>query len=221
VLPVGGRAGVAGHTATGIGVRQFVRPYRFLLVLGALSACSRSTPDSSTYIATLAAARAEKDAFFRTPDGPLGEASRATFRGLRYYDPDPRWVVAASLDRVARPDTVRFVTSQRTFEMYLRIGKARFTIDGRSFELSVYQSVDGGLFVPFTDRTTGRETYGAGRYLDVAQELGGTDRLRLDFNRAYSPYCAYEPRWTCPLPPPENHLEVAVRAGERVGRDGH
>ena len=192
-----------------------------LLLLGALLVgCGRTNPEERAYVAALVAARAQKDALFRTEAGPLPPAARGRFLGLQYFEPDVRWMVTATLERAAVPDTVRFVTSQRTFDTFLRIGKARFELEGESLALSVFESLEERhLFLPFTDLTTGKQTYGAGRYLDPELAVDGT--LTLDFNRAYNPYCAYDASWVCPVPPPENHLEIDVRAGERVDRHGH
>lgn len=190
------------------------------LVILLTAACNRTPPDARAYVDAIGAFRADKDALFRTDGGPFTPEERQSFRGLVYFDPDPRAVVVATLERFAESDTVRFVTSHQTFDTYLRVARAHFELDGRPLALTVYRSLEGGhLFVPFTDRTTGKETYGAGRYLDP--EPAADDRLTLDFNRAYNPYCAYAAHWVCPVPPAENHLDIAVRAGEKVRGDGH
>jgi uncharacterized protein len=103
----------------------------------------------------------------------------------------------------------------------VRFGVARFTLAGAPGALELYwlEGYGGGLFVPFADATSATETYGAGRYvLDTVKgaDLGTEDgRLVLDFNLAYNPSCSYDPRWSCPLAPRGNRLEIAVRAGER------
>jgi uncharacterized protein (DUF1684 family) len=106
-----------------------------------------------------------------------------------------------------------------------RFGLAHFRLleTDASLELYWLEGYGGGVFAPFADATSGRETYGAGRYvLDTIKgaDLGEVDgRLVLDFNFAYQPSCSYDPRWTCPLAPPANRLALPVRAGERLGRD--
>jgi uncharacterized protein (DUF1684 family) len=103
-----------------------------------------------------------------------------------------------------------------------RVGTARFELGGESLALSLFwvEGYGGGVFLSFRDATSGKETYGAGRYLlDTVKgaDLGLEDgRLVLDFNLAYQPSCSYDPAWACPLAPPENRLPVAVRAGERL-----
>ena len=110
-------------------------------------------------------------------------------------------------------------TSTGTVASYWRWAKVRFEVDGREVELTIFRDAgSGGLFLPFVDARAGRETYGAGRYLDLHALEDG--RLLVDFNYAYNPYCAYNERWTCPIPPASNRLEVAIAAGERVFADG-
>jgi hypothetical protein len=110
---------------------------------------------------------------------------------------------------------------------YRRAGRLVFNLGGQECRLTVLSLVQyaGGLFVPFRDRTAGRETYGGGRYLfDTAKNTDGlvleikpgSAEVVLDFNYAYNASCAYSPRWACPLAPPENHLPVPVRAGEKI-----
>jgi uncharacterized protein (DUF1684 family) len=101
-----------------------------------------------------------------------------------------------------------------------RWGRVQFEVDGQLAELKIYSDYDGeALFLPFKDQTHGRETYGAGRYLDNHRpglRRIGADQIELDFNYAYNPYCAYSPNYSCPLPPRENWLAVPIRAGEKL-----
>jgi hypothetical protein len=178
-----------------------------------VAGCGKS-PAERARIEALLEARRAKDALFATPEGPLAPEQRAVFRALRYYRPDLRFTCTGWLERDAVPDTVRFPTSQGGFDSYLRFGRIRFHLGGTPRTLTLYQALDGAhLFLPFSDETTGRTTYGAGRYLDV--ELAPGDSVLLDFNRAYNPYCAYNSRWSCPIAPAENHLPLAVAVGER------
>ena len=188
--------------------------WRLLPALLLLDAgCQRHGPDDRAAIAALMRQRTEKDAEMRAESGPLLPEQRLRFQGLAYYPPRLDLIFEVTLEPTARPDTVRFVTSQNTFDRFVRLGVFRFQAGGDR-TLTLFQSVDnGGLFLPFTDLTSGDTTYGAGRYLNP--EPLGNGRYRLDFNRAYNPYCAYNERWICPVPPPENHLEVRIEAGER------
>ena len=166
--------------------------------------------------------RAERDRLFREhPESPLPSAARARFRGISWwpYDPTMRFEADVEADVQALPPAPVTATSLSGEAFRLeRIGRVRLPIG----ELDVYwiAAYGGGVFLPFRDATSGTETYGAGRYLlDTIKgaDLGGSgNRLVLDFNYAYHPSCAYDPRWSCPLAPPANHLAMPVRAGERL-----
>jgi uncharacterized protein (DUF1684 family) len=176
----------------------------------------------------LARFRAGRDELFRThPQSPIEPDERAAFRGLRYFDPDPSCRVAARLEAGDGSELVIDTGGEDGAVRYRRIGRLVFTLGGQPCELTVLSLVQyaGGLFVPFRDRTSGRETYGGGRYLfDTAKDTDGlvleiepgSPDVAIDFNYAYNASCAYSPRWACPLAPPENHLAVEVRAGELV-----
>jgi uncharacterized protein (DUF1684 family) len=200
-----------------------IRLAQVVLVLGATSiasGCGRQSPQEREQAAAWTLDRAAKDAHFAGSESPLTPDQRVAFRGLRYFPPSPRWVVTAELDRAARPDTVYFPTSKGGFDAYLRAGTLHFALAGRRQTLSLYRSPeDGHWFLPFTDATSGRSTYGAGRYLDP--EVLEGQPVTLDFNRAYNPYCAYNADWSCPLAPPENRLPMGIEAGEKIFADGH
>ncbi|MDQ1702744.1 MAG: uncharacterized protein QOF57_1996 [Frankiaceae bacterium] len=162
-----------------------------------------------------------RDRLFKThQSSALPEAERAAFTGLPCFDHDPAARVLAEL---TPSDGKRFEipTSGEDAMAFTSFAVARFTLFGQELELEAYwlQSYGNGLFLPFADATSGKETYGAGRYLlDTVKgsDLGTRDgRLVLDFNLAYNPSCAYDPRWTCPLAPPANRLDVPVRVGEK------
>lgn len=156
------------------------------------------------------AMRREKDDFFkRSPHSPIED--RASFRGLRYYPPDPALRVPATFEPAREPRRIVMATSTGDDKEYLDAGLLRFTLDGKDLTLRGYLSEarPDELFVPFRDATSGTETYGAGRYLEVPLPV-----REIDLNFAYNPFCAYSEAYSCPLPPPENWLKVPVRAGE-------
>ena len=164
--------------------------------------------------------RSEKDRVFaRDPHSPLTPEQRHAFHGLDYFDENPRLVIKASVDRNVEPGEVRMATSAGEEQVYQRYGLVRFRVDDEAAQVVLYSSDDSDeLFIPFRDATSGRETYGAGRYLEVHAH---GDDVTIDFNYAYNPNCAYDPSWSCPLPPPENWLKVPIRAGEKVFAAGH
>jgi uncharacterized protein (DUF1684 family) len=183
----------------------------------------RPDPPPAGWEARLAAERAEKDREFRdAPDSPIPVDERAAFRGLTHWPPDPalRFSGAIEVDeRLVRFEIPSTTGAMRPCERY---GRVRFAIGGRELVLHVYRLLDldnrpgeSTYFLPFTDETTGVETYPAGRYVDLEGPKDGP--FVLDFNRAYNPSCAYgDPqRFACPVTPKENHLPVRIEAGER------
>src|SRR5690242_16549182 len=168
--------------------------------------------------------REERDWLFKEhPQSALSAEDRATFTGLRYFPYDHALRIEATLTPQPAQTTEELPSSGPHPVQYPRAGTISFTLDGAPMSLAVYwiDVYGGGLFLPFRDATSGTETYGAGRYLfDTVKgaDLGVTNdgRLILDFNFAYNPSCAYDPRWVCPLAPPPNRLDVPIRAGERA-----
>jgi uncharacterized protein (DUF1684 family) len=185
----------------------------------ALYARVRAEPDPARAFAAWVAERDEL--FAHHPQSALPAERRSGFGGLSYFAFDPAGRVLADVERAERRryDVASSDGGTMAFE---RIGIARFPLGGSTCALELYWLLGygGGLFVPFADATSGDETYGAGRYLlDTVKgaDLGmAGGRLVLDFNLAYNPSCSYDDRWACPLAPPPNRLEVAVRMGERV-----
>jgi uncharacterized protein (DUF1684 family) len=163
---------------------------------------------------------AVRDELFRDhPQSPVGAADRSDFPGARYAPYRPELAVVGELmPSEARPVDVG--TSTGTPIRFRAFADLRFQLAGEDCSLPAYwlEGYGGGLFLPFADATNGETTYGGGRYLlDTVKgaDLGELDGgIVLDFNFAYNPSCAYDPRWTCPLSPPESRLAIAVDAGE-------
>jgi uncharacterized protein (DUF1684 family) len=202
---------------------RLVRALGLLLVAAGLGACGGSPrsevpPPPAGWADTLLAHRAAKDAYFRGPRSPLTVEQRETFHGLRYFPPDPSFRFLAVPDRkgAGTPDTLMDTMGNvRPYRVAFRVHLVR---EHMPFTLTVYRSgEDPSLFLPFQDATTGRETYGVGRYVYVTPEPNG--RVLIDFNTAYNPYCAYNNRWACPLVPPGNRAPLAVTAGEKKYHD--
>ncbi len=160
--------------------------------------------------------RAMKDEFMaRHPESPF-ILGRVPFHDLRYFAPDATFRVTAKLERLATPLEAYLRTNRDNQAVMRYLGDLAFELEGRALRLRVYHAGEGvgrSVFVPFRDRTTGRESYGSGRYLTF--ELNEEDVYDLDFNRAFNPYCAYTDDYECSFPPADNDLPVAIRAGER------
>jgi len=166
--------------------------------------------------------RAEKDDFFAEhPQSPIPPEERAAFDGLSYFDPDPAYRVEASVARHDEPEPVEMETTDGRVVRYLHVVTFEFDIGGDAATLQGYRQAGddpGQLFVPFRDKTTGQQTYKQGRYMELEHdgELADGETVTLDFNLAYAPFCAYSDTFSCPLPPEDNWLDVAVEAGERT-----
>ena len=192
-----------------------------LVVMGLLAySWSGSQPPQAldeAYLARLREARRQKDQqLHHATDSPLPAAQRPTFAGLRYFAPAAEFRVVARLVRQPVLPPQPLAMSLGGPENYQRWGTAEFELNGQPQKLVLLQKAgDQQLFVPFTDPTNGQQSYAAGRYLDVPLPPAEADELALDFNQAYNPYCAYNHDYSCPKPPTENRLTVAVAAGEQ------
>ncbi|MEF8785159.1 MAG: DUF1684 domain-containing protein [Haloarculaceae archaeon] len=166
--------------------------------------------------------RAEKDRFLSEHrQSPIPPEDRDDFDGLDYFDPDPDYRVETTVTVHGDPDPVEMDTSDDRTVRYLRVVTFAFELDGESYELAGYQqepAEDDTIFVPFRDKTTGQQTYHGGRYMELEPDraLEDGDTVTIDFNIAYSPFCAYSETFSCPLPPEENWLETTIEAGERT-----
>jgi uncharacterized protein (DUF1684 family) len=158
--------------------------------------------------------RREKDNFFRNDHhSPLSEEQKRDFEGLNYFPENPELEFELDINPFEVTEQVQIQTNTGDVQMYDRLGKIKFEVDGEPAELTIYAN-EHGYFLPFADSLAGQETYGAGRYLEPIPLTGG--KVLVDFNLAYNPYCAFNERWSCPITPPENRLNVPIQAGERV-----
>ena len=185
--------------------------------LVAIAAAACSAPPLS-YPDEIAAWRSDKDAYMRSSDSPVPAAGRAAFPALPYYPIDEQYRVPAALKVARGDDVIEMSTSTGKPRRMRRIGSLAFTLKGQPQTLTAFAEVDDSslkrLFVPFGDLTNGLETYQGGRYLDL--DLKGSGVYELDFNRAYHPFCVFNPTYECPIPPRENRLPVPIKAGERT-----
>jgi uncharacterized protein (DUF1684 family) len=192
---------------------------RFLAAFGlaaAFTAAACSGPPS--YPDEIAAWRTDKDAYMRSGESPVPAAQRAAFAPLPYYPIDEQYNVPAGLKVLRGEDIIEMSTSSGKPRRMRRIGTLAFTLKGQPQTLTAFAEADDTslrrLFVPFGDLTNGLETYQGGRYLDL--DLRGSGVYELDFNRAYHPFCVFNPSYECPIPPRENRLQVPIKAGERT-----
>lgn len=186
--------------------------------VAATLACSGKPPDDSRdYAAKVAADRAAKDAAFLAGNDPIPKAKHDQFLPLAYFPIERDYSVPAALKASNDPTVIEMPTSTGTNRKMRRAGSLEFTLKGQPLKLTAFLEVGADpshLFVPFSDLTSGTETYAAGRFMDLSRN--GTGIYEMDFNRAYIPYCYYNPTYECPYPPRENRLSIPIRAGERM-----
>jgi len=153
---------------------------------------------------------------------PLKKKDLKNFNGLDFFAVDSSFIVTANLTRIENAPVFEMATTTDRKPLYKEYGLLRFKINGQDLELTIYQSQDDlrdekykdYLFLPFTDNTSGNESYGGGRYMDVMiTDIKDDNTIELNFNNTYNPYCAYNDDYSCPLTPRKNHLDIEVKAG--------
>lgn len=156
---------------------------------------------------------------------PLMESDLATFKSLDFFPIDSLYIVTATFVKDTNSKVFEMKTSTNRLPKYRRYGTLSFVLQGKSFQLNVYQNIDLSkksgfedyLFLPFSDLTCGHESYIGGRYLDLRIPSGNV--IVLDFNKAYNPYCAYNHKYSCPIVPLENDLGIEIEAGVKKFHD--
>ena len=150
---------------------------------------------------------------------PLSADAKKEFKGIHFFPVDTAFIVKAVFVRTKGEKIFEMPTSGSVTKKYVKYGEAHFTINDKPYKLNVYQSISlakqrqyrNYLFIPFRDATSGKETYGGGRYIDLT--IPQNDTMIINFNKAYHPYCAYTEGYNCPIPPRENYIPVKIEAG--------
>jgi len=183
---------------------------------------SKEKFNDSGYLNGIKKERKLKDDEMRTGDhSPIPEDEKATFKKLNYYKPKVSFRKVAAFERFDQATHFLMKTTTSRLPEYSLYGVITFTHKNKNYSLNVYQNIElvkkpgyeKHLFIPFNDETNENGTYGGGRFLDVSET--GTDTLLIDFNNAYNPYCAYNHKYSCPIPPEENKLKIKIKAGEK------
>lgn len=200
--------------------------YVFLLLICVTSVClnaqTTSNSDNRSYSNELKKERKLKDIEMRTDEhSPITKEEKAVFKHLNYYKPKPEFRKVAAFKRFDQALHFLMKTTTDRLPEYSLYGTVAFTHKGKEYSLNVYQNIElvkkpgyeKHLFIPFNDETNGKATYGGGRFLDVNET--GDDSIIIDFNKAYNPYCAYNHKYSCPIPPEENNLQLEIRSGEK------
>jgi uncharacterized protein (DUF1684 family) len=174
-----------------------------------------SGEDPEAYRQRILKERAEKNEFLRTSD--TSPFKGKSFDGLKYFEPDLDYKVLAKVEKIETTAYMNIPTSDGKVERYLKFAYAVFDLKGQRLKMLILKKAGMGsasiIFTAFADDTSTEATYGGGRYLDL--ELKNARQIELDFNKAYNPYCEYDSKFSCPLPPRENILQIAIKAGEK------
>ena len=182
----------------------------------------KSQTDSSA-LKEISAFRQELNSFYAdTAKSPLLKEDRLVFNGLEFYPVNLDFRIKANFVRTPDEKPFKMRTTTDRLPEYIKYGEAHFSLLGKKFKLNIYQNLqlikkvgyENYLFLPFTDQTNGDETYGGGRYIDLRIPDGNS--IIIDFNQCYNPYCAYNHRYSCPIPPKENEIDVPVKAGVKA-----
>ncbi|MDG1195748.1 MAG: DUF1684 domain-containing protein [Polaribacter sp.] len=200
-------------------MKKMTIAFTFFLILACNSKDKRPLMGKTVYQQELNASY--KDA----SKSPLKKRDLKNFKGLDFFPVDSTFIVIANLTKTINAPTFEMATTTDRKPLYKEYGILKFNLKGKKCALKIYQSQDdlrdkkykNHLFLPFTDDTSGEESYGGGRYMDVMttdEKADGT--IELNFNNTYNPYCAYNDKYSCPLTPRKNHLDVEVKAGIKV-----
>lgn len=198
-------------------MHKFSLLFLFLILL---NGCGQSSK-SSSYIQEIKKHRYELNVKFADKETtPLTEKNFKEFSAIDFFPIDSTYKVIAKFVRT--PDEIPFQMASTTSRKSIAIkyGEAHFILDNKNLKLNIYQTEGIGddyvnyLFLPFNDQTNGNETYGGGRYIDLRPPKGNS--IVIDFNKAYNPYCVYNDKYSCAIPPKENNLDVAISAGEKA-----
>ena len=161
--------------------------------------------------------RKQKDDYFKSSAGsPIND--KGSFEGLNYFEPDKKYQVKADISLLDDTIPLTMHRSDGKKDSYIRFALATFILEGKEYSLVLLQHENeqepNVLFLPFADKTNGETSYGGGRYIDLKYK--NTPKITIDFNFAYNPYCAYNYKYSCPIPPKENYLDVTILAGEKA-----
>ncbi len=178
------------------------------------------TPDQEQYVKEVEQFRKEKDDYMKNnPASPFNQDSTAQFKPLNYYNPDPAFVFKSQLYEYPQKDTISVYGTKGEERKAVRYGYVTFNYKNQTYKVNVYKgtSSQGEEYysIWFTDKTTGDDTYGVGRYIDFDMKPDSNYVYTIDFNLAYNPYCAYSAKYSCAIPTKEDHLDLAVTAGEK------
>jgi len=191
-----------------------------------LTSCNKSyTPEQKEYIASIEKSRQEKDDWMKNDSlSPFTRDTTAHFSPLKYFPVNPEYVFYSKLYNYSQQDTVTIFGTKGEERRVVRYGYVLWNREGIDIAITVYKGTSKKgveyFSIWFTDKTTGKETYGVGRYLDFSYVPDPEHLYTIDFNLAYSPYCAYSPMYSCAIPSKEDYIDVTIEAGEKTFHAG-
>jgi len=203
---------------------KITNPFLILILFLIINACTN--PIDEAYLESMEIHRAEINQEFADPEqSPLTDEGLEHFEGLDFFPADPEYVVKARFVLNPDPEPFEMETTTTRRPIYVKYGEAHFTFQGEEIVLEIYQSDKAKqmeefkehLFLPYKDLTNGEESYGGGKFIDLKIPEG--EHIIIDFNKAYNPYCAYNHKYSCPIPPEANHLNIRVPAGVKAYGD--
>ena len=196
---------------------------KLLFVIVLILNASQVVAQNSSKVEDIIAFQKHLNSEFANPEeSPLTSEDIVKFEALEFFEIDTTFVIEAKFVRTPYESTFSMPTTTDRMPIYVKYGEAYFELEGQSLKLNIYQNQElitkpkyvDYLFIPFTDDTNGETSYGGGRYLDLRIPTGKT--ITLDFNKAYNPYCAYNGKYSCPIPPSENNIAIAIAAGVKA-----
>lgn len=183
-----------------------------IMILGIIGIMFYSLSGSESYADTV---KKQREKFLQNlmeeKDSPI--ASLTDFSGMKYFDADKSFIVDADFKAESAGQGMILMTDSSQTEIK-KAGVATFSVNGKTFSVSVFDEGEHFLF-PFRDLTSGKETYGGGRFINIPKENLKNDKIEIDFNNAHNFYCAYNESYICPIPPKENFIDAEIRAGEK------
>lgn len=202
-------------------LRNLFFPVLLLILSAVISSCRNNySPEEKQYIDRIKNMRTEKNRQMENdPYSPFNHKRKVHFENLKYYDVDPSYVFKSRLFEFDKKDTVVVYGTKGEERKAVKYGYVKINHKGTEYKVNVYQgtSSSGEIYysIWFTDKTTNDETYGVGRYLDFELNNDKDYIYTIDFNQAYNPYCAYSPEYSCAIPTRDDHIDMAIRAGEK------
>lgn len=183
-----------------------------IIVLGIIGIMFYSLSGSESYADTV---KKQRDTFLKNlmseDDSPI--ASLKDFSGIKYFEADKNFIIDAEFKAESAGQGMILMTDSSQTEIK-KAGTATFSVNGKTFTVNVFDEGEHFLF-PFRDLTSGKETYGGGRFINIPKDNLKDDKLEIDFNNAHNFYCAYNESYICPIPPKENFIDAEIRAGEK------